>query len=72
MSIAAERRREYETLAWITDDEAEFWTVNIRSKASFFFRINLQQINMKHLIIIQQQKNLLLIVMAFILNQIII
>jgi hypothetical protein len=30
MSTAAERRGEIETLAWVTDDEAEFWTVNIR------------------------------------------
>jgi hypothetical protein len=29
MSTAVEQRREIETLAWITDDEAEFWTVNI-------------------------------------------
>lgn len=30
MSNASDRKKEYETLAWITDDEAEFWTVNIR------------------------------------------
>jgi hypothetical protein len=29
MSIAVEQNRQIETLAWITDDEAEFWTVNI-------------------------------------------
>jgi hypothetical protein len=30
MSTKAARKKEIETLAWITDDEAEFWTVNIR------------------------------------------
>jgi hypothetical protein len=29
MSTKAARKKEIETLAWITDDEAEFWTVNI-------------------------------------------
>jgi hypothetical protein len=29
MTTADEQKREIETLAWITDDEAEFWTVNI-------------------------------------------
>lgn len=32
MSKKANRTRNVETLAWITDDEAEFWTVKIELK----------------------------------------
>ena len=35
MSTTLEQPRAIETLAWITDDEAEFWTVNIRWKKIF-------------------------------------
>jgi hypothetical protein len=30
MSVAVEHQNQVETMAWITDDEAEFWTVMIK------------------------------------------